>query len=63
MNFAQALSSMKNTLVKLLYGHISAQGLVNLLSTLAQALTIIRPDRCFSRKKENTNQKKVCNLL
>jgi len=61
INFAQALSSMKNTVVKLLYGYISTQGLVNLLSTLAQALTIIRPDRCFSRKKKTVTRRKFTN--
>lgn len=58
INFAQALSSMKDTLVKLLYGLIPVQSLNRLLKTLSQGLTAIRPDRSFERKTRGTRQKK-----
>jgi hypothetical protein len=58
INFAQALSTMKDTLVKLLYGMLSSQSLIALLKTLGQALTAVRPDRRFERKKRRTRQKK-----
>jgi len=56
INFAQALSTMKDTLVKLLYGLISPQSLNILLKTLSQGLTAIRPDRSFERQKRSIGQ-------
>ena len=58
INFAQALSTMKDMLVKLLYRLISLPDLSRLLKTLSQGLTAIRPDRSFERKKRSTGQKK-----
>ncbi|MEE9345284.1 MAG: transposase [Methylococcales bacterium] len=53
INFAQALSTMKDTIVKCLYGLISMQGYRQLLETMRQSLTIIRPGRRFERKKRS----------
>lgn len=58
INFAQALSTMKDTLVKLLYGLDSSHSLIRLLKTLSQGLTAIRPGRSFERKKQGSGQKK-----
>jgi len=57
INFAQALSTMKDTLVKCLYGLISMQGLARLVETIRPSLTIIRPDRSFERKKRSIGRK------
>ncbi len=53
INFAQALSTMKDTIVKCLYGLISLHGYRQLVETIRQSLTIIRPDRRFERKKRS----------
>lgn len=58
INFAQALSTMKDTLVKLLYRLVSPEGLRSLLKTLGQSLTIIRPGRSFERKKNSSAHRK-----
>lgn len=58
INFAQALSTMKDMLVKLLYGLVSFNSLIRLLETLSQGLTAIRPDRSFERKKQGSGNKK-----
>lgn len=58
INFAQALSTMKDCVVKLLYGLISPLNLSRLLKTVSQSLTAIRPDRCFARKKRGAGQRK-----
>jgi len=58
INFAQALSTMKDTLVKLLYRLVSPEGLMSLLQTLAQSLTIIRHGRNFERKKNSATRRK-----
>ena len=58
INFAQALSTMKDTIVKCLYGLISMQGYKQLVETIRQSLTIIRPDRRFERKKRSGASKK-----
>ena len=58
INFAQALSTMKDTIVKCLYGLISMQGYRQLLETMRQNLTIIRPGRHFERKKQSGATKK-----
>jgi len=56
INFAQALSTMKDTLVRLLYGMVGSRSIERLLKVLAQGLTVIRPDRCFVRKKRATGR-------
>jgi hypothetical protein len=58
INFAQALSTMKDTIVKCLYGLISMQGYRQLLETMRQSLTIIRPGRSFERKTRSGASKK-----
>ncbi len=58
INFAQALSTMKDTIVKCLYGLISMQGYEQLVETIRQSLTIIRPDRRFERKKRSGARRK-----
>jgi hypothetical protein len=58
INFAQALSTMKDTIVKCLYGLISMQGFAQLVETIRQALSIIRPGRCFERKKRSGASRK-----
>jgi len=58
INFAQALSTMKDTIVKCLYGLISMHGFAQLVETIRQALTIIRPGRHFERKKRSGASRK-----
>jgi hypothetical protein len=53
INFSQALSTMKDTIVKCLYGLMSPHGYRQLVETIRQSLTIIRPDRRFERKKRS----------
>lgn len=58
INFAQALSTMKDTVVKLLYELVPIQGVMALLETLRQNLTVIRPDRSYPRDKRTITRKK-----
>ncbi len=58
INFAHALSTMKDTIIKCLYGLISMQGYRKLVETMQQSLTIIRPDRRFERKKRSGASRK-----
>ena len=58
VNFAHALSTMKDTIVKCLYGLISMRGYKQLVETMRQSLTIIRSGRCFERKKRSSGRKK-----
>ncbi len=60
INFAQALSTMKDTIVKCLNGLISMQGYKQLVATMRQSLTIIRPDRSFERKKRSSKKFNSC---
>jgi len=57
-NFAQALSSMKNTLIHLLFGTINEQEIRRWLQTISQALSIIRPGRSFERKRQSNKTRK-----
>lgn len=58
VNFAQALSSMKNTLIHLLFDTISEVNIIEWLQTIAKMLSVIRPDRHFMRKKKSTDRHK-----
>ena len=58
INFAQALSTMNDTIVKCLYGLISMQGYKQLVETIRQSRTIIWPDRSFERIKRSGPSKK-----
>ena len=50
INFAQSLSSMKNTMVKLLYNLLSTKDITLWLQSIGRSLSAIRPNRSFYRK-------------
>ena len=58
VNFAQALSSMKNTVIQLLFNTMSKIDIIEWLQTIARMLSAIRPDRHFVRKKKSTDRHK-----
>jgi len=58
VNFAQALSSMKNTVIHLLFNTINDVDIIEWLQTIARMLSAIRPDRHFVRKKKSTDRHK-----
>jgi hypothetical protein len=58
VNFAHALSSMKNTIVHLLFDTIKDGDIIKWLQTIARILSAIRPDRHFVRKKKSTDRHK-----
>jgi len=58
VNFAHALSSMKNTQVHLLFDTITERDTIRWLKTIAKMLSAIRPDRHFVRKKKSTDRHK-----
>lgn len=51
INLAQTISSMKDTLVRIFLGYIDSLSLMQWLKSIAQSLSIIRPERSFERKK------------
>lgn len=51
INFAQALSSMKGTLIRLLTGRMNEIDWYRWLKDIARCLTPLRPDRSFQRKE------------
>ena len=58
VNFSQALSSMKNTIIHLLFDTMTEIDIIKWLQTIARALSAIRPDRHFVRKKKSTDRHK-----
>jgi hypothetical protein len=57
LNYAQALSKMKNTII-LLFTRVDIRGIIeSLLEILAKTIAPIRPDRLFPRKKKVKLQK------
>lgn len=58
INFAQALSSMKDTLIRCLFGHLSLNQWLILLQTLAKATSPVRANRHFRRDKRGTSRLK-----
>lgn len=58
INFAQALSSMKDTIIHLLFNTIGECEIIPWLQTIARMLSAIRPDRHFVRKKKSTDRHK-----
>ena len=58
INFAQALSSMKDTIIHLLFNTIGEYEIIPWLQTMARMLSAIRPDRHFVRKKKSTDRHK-----
>ncbi len=63
VNFAQALLTMKDTIVTCLYGLLSMQEYRQLVETMRQSLTIIRPGRGFVRKQRRGYQQEMSFLL
>ncbi len=51
INFAQTLSALKDTTVRLLMGYLDALAVVRLLKSISRCLSIVRPGRSFERKK------------
>jgi hypothetical protein len=58
VNFAQALSSMKDTMIHLLFNTLSKIDTMRWLQSIAKMLSAIRPDRHFVRKKKSTDRHK-----
>jgi hypothetical protein len=58
VNFAHVLSSMKNTIVHLLFDTLKDGDIIEWLQTIARVLSAIRPDRHFVRKKKSTDRHK-----
>ena len=58
INFIHVLSAMKNTVIHLLLGKLSRNELHYWLKSIANIVTIIRPNRHFTRKKKVTDRHK-----
>ncbi len=58
INFAQALSSMKDTIIHLLFNTIGECEIIPWLQTIVRMLSAIRSDRHFVREKKSTDRHK-----
>jgi len=58
INFAQTLSSMKDTLVKMILGHLTDLEVMRWLKSISQCLSAVRPGRSFERKKASVVNRK-----
>ena len=58
INFAQTLSALKDTTVRLLMGYLDALAVIRLLKSISQCLSIVRPGRSFERKKVRSTGRK-----
>ena len=58
INFTQALSAMKNTLIHLLFGTLDLPEIKQWLHSISQQLSAIRLGRSFTRKKKVTDRHK-----
>lgn len=58
INFAQTLSAMKDTVVRLLLDYLDSAAIHHFLKTIARSLSIVRLGRSFERKKSRLKNRK-----
>lgn len=58
INFAQTLSAMRDTLIRLLFGQLDSLAITRFLRTIASSLSIVRPGRSFERKSNKSSNRR-----
>lgn len=58
INFAQTLSSMKDTLIRMVFGQLTDIEVMRWLKSISKSLSAVRPGRSFERKKTRVTSRK-----
>lgn len=57
-NFAQTLSAMRDTLIRVLFGQLDCLAIARFFRTIASSLSIVRPGRSFERKRNTSSRRR-----